>query len=48
MLTTLKQQGYLLGTIANGRGKFQNRSIEGLEISDYFDAILISEDDEFF
>ena len=43
MLTTLKQQGYLLGIITNGRGKFQDRAISGLGIRDYFDTILISE-----
>jgi putative hydrolase of the HAD superfamily len=43
MLTLLKQQGYLLGIITNGLGIFQTRSIEGLEIQDYFDTILISE-----
>ncbi|WP_295620285.1 HAD family hydrolase [Chamaesiphon sp. GL140_3_metabinner_50] len=43
MLDTLKQQGYLLGIISNGRGEFQNRAISGLGIRDYFDAILISE-----
>jgi putative hydrolase of the HAD superfamily len=40
---TLKQQGYLLGTISNGRGAFQMSAISGLGIVDYFDAILISE-----
>lgn len=43
MLTTLKQQGYLLGIITNGRGEFQTRAISGLGIQDYFDVILISE-----
>ena len=43
MLTTLKQQGYLLGIITNGRGEFQNRAISGLGIRDYFETILISE-----
>jgi putative hydrolase of the HAD superfamily len=43
MLAALKQQGYLLGIITNGRGKFQDRAIEGLGIRDYFDVILISE-----
>jgi putative hydrolase of the HAD superfamily len=42
-LTLLKQQGYLLGIITNGRGVFQARSIEGLGIKSYFDIILISE-----
>ena len=43
MLATLKQQGYSLGIISNGRGEFQHRAISGLGIGDYFDAILISE-----
>jgi putative hydrolase of the HAD superfamily len=43
MLDTLKQQGYSLGIISNGRGEFQNRAISGLGIRDYFDTILISE-----
>jgi putative hydrolase of the HAD superfamily len=43
MLDELKQQGYLLGIITNGRGQFQSRAIEGLGIREYFDAILISE-----
>ena len=43
MLDTLKQQGYQLGIITNGRGKFQAKAISGLGIQNYFDAILISE-----
>ncbi|PZO36637.1 MAG: L-2-haloalkanoic acid dehalogenase [Pseudanabaena frigida] len=43
VLNILKQQGYLLGIITNGLGKFQTRSIEELKIKDYFDVILISE-----
>ena len=43
MLNELKQQGYLLGIITNGRGQFQARAIDGLGIRDYFDALLISE-----
>jgi putative hydrolase of the HAD superfamily len=43
MLNELKQQGYLLGIITNGRGSFQARAIDGLGIRAYFDAILISE-----
>ncbi|MBW4579019.1 MAG: HAD family hydrolase [Tildeniella nuda ZEHNDER 1965/U140] len=42
-LSQLKQQGYLLGIVTNGRGQIQNRSIDGLGIRDYVDAILISE-----
>jgi putative hydrolase of the HAD superfamily len=43
MLNELKQQGYLLGIITNGRGQFQARAIDGLGIHDYFETILISE-----
>jgi putative hydrolase of the HAD superfamily len=43
MLNTLKQQGYLLGIISNGRGEFQTKAISGLGIQDYFDVTLISE-----
>jgi putative hydrolase of the HAD superfamily len=43
MLDLLKQQGYLLGIISNGRGEFQMSAISGLGIQDYFDVILISE-----
>ena len=43
MLNELRQQGYLLGIITNGRGQFQARAIEGLGIRNYFDALLISE-----
>jgi putative hydrolase of the HAD superfamily len=42
----LKQQGYLLGIISNGRGEFQKNAILGLGIEAYFDAILISELEE--
>ena len=41
-LDTLKQQGYLLGIVTNGRGQIQNRSIDGLGIRDAFDTFLIS------
>ncbi|MFM2313718.1 MAG: hypothetical protein RLZZ04_2994 [Cyanobacteriota bacterium] len=43
MLNELKEQGYLLGIITNGRSQFQARAIDGLEIREYFDVILISE-----
>jgi putative hydrolase of the HAD superfamily len=43
MLNELKEQGYLLGIITNGRSSFQARAIDGLSIRDYFDTILISE-----
>ncbi|MEY2832842.1 MAG: hypothetical protein RLZZ574_2100 [Cyanobacteriota bacterium] len=43
MLDELKEKGFLLGIITNGRGEFQSRAIEGLRIRHYFDTILISE-----
>jgi putative hydrolase of the HAD superfamily len=43
MLDILKQQGYQLGIITNGRGEFQAKAISGLGIQTYFEAILISE-----
>jgi putative hydrolase of the HAD superfamily len=43
MLSALKKQGYLLGIVTNGFGRFQDRAIDGLRIRDYFDVILISE-----
>jgi putative hydrolase of the HAD superfamily len=43
MLNELKDRGYLLGIITNGREQFQARAIDGLGIRDYFDTILISE-----
>jgi putative hydrolase of the HAD superfamily len=42
MLNELKEQGYLLGIITNGRSPFQARTIDGLGIREYFDVILIS------
>lgn len=43
MLNKLKEQDYTLGLITNGKAQFQARTIYGLGIRDYFDAILISE-----
>ena len=43
MLDILKQQGYQLGIITNGRGEFQSNAISGLGIQSYFEMILISE-----
>ena len=43
MLNELKEQGYLLGIITNGRSPFQARAIDGLGVREYFDVILISE-----
>lgn len=43
MLNELKEQGYSLGIVTNGKAQFQARTINGLGIREYFDAILISE-----
>lgn len=43
MLDRLKSSGYLLGLITNGRTAFQYRNISALGIENYFDVILISE-----
>ncbi len=43
MLDSLKSSGYLLGLITNGRTAFQYRNIRALGIENYFDVILISE-----
>ena len=43
MLFCLKQRGYWLGIITNGRGVFQSRAMDGLGITSFFDTILISE-----
>lgn len=42
-LDSLKHKKYLLGLITNGLGKFQTRTLKGLGIENYFEAILISE-----
>ena len=46
MLSKLKQEGYRLGIITNGRTEFQRRSIEGLKIQDYLDIALVSEEEQ--
>lgn len=46
MLSNLKQEGYRLGIITNGRTEFQRRSIEGLKIQDYLDIALVSEEEQ--
>jgi putative hydrolase of the HAD superfamily len=43
LLTYLKNQGLKLGLITNGRGVFQDATIDSLKIRDFFDVILISE-----
>lgn len=43
MLDMLQEHEYSLGLITNGRGTFQTRAVQGLDIEQYFDAILISE-----
>ncbi|SDJ62521.1 HAD family hydrolase [Salimicrobium halophilum] len=42
-LGRLKQQGFLLGVITNGKGQFQMDNIRALGIGDFTDTILISE-----
>lgn len=46
ILSELKGQGYILGIISNGRNQFQSRTIDGLGIREYFDAVLISESEQ--
>ncbi|MBM7588032.1 putative hydrolase of the HAD superfamily [Bacillus pakistanensis] len=43
LLTFLKNQGFKLGMITNGKGAFQDATIDSLKIRDFFDVILISE-----
>ena len=43
MLSKLKSEGYSLGIVTNGFGEFQSRSIDGLGIRRYLDAVLISD-----
>lgn len=43
MLQQLKRQGYKMGVITNGRGTLQTCVVQGLNIEDYLDAVLISE-----
>ena len=43
MLSELKDEGYALGIVTNGFGDFQSRSIKGLGIQSYLDAVLISD-----
>ena len=43
MLSKLKSEGYSLGIVTNGFGEFQSRSIDGLGIRSYLDAVLISD-----
>ncbi|WP_245411499.1 HAD family hydrolase [Alkalicoccus urumqiensis] len=43
MLRSLRESGLLLGIITNGRGHFQQRNIDALDIGAYMDIVLISE-----
>jgi putative hydrolase of the HAD superfamily len=43
MLDQLKEDGYILGMITNGRERFQMDNVKALRIEDYFDVILVSE-----
>jgi len=42
-LKQLKNDGYIMGIISNGKYPFQEKNIEALGIKDYFQTILISE-----
>ncbi|WP_335872362.1 HAD family hydrolase [Bacillus sp. 2205SS5-2] len=44
VLTSLRQSGYLLGLITNGKTTFQHATINALQLAPYFDVILISEE----
>ena len=44
MLCELRRQHYLLGIVTNGRGQFQRRSIDGLNINKFFDVVIVSEE----
>ncbi|WP_231735233.1 HAD family hydrolase [Gracilibacillus massiliensis] len=43
MLENLKEQHFKLGLITNGKEQFQINNIQALQITSYFDTILISE-----
>ena len=45
-LSKLKQEKYLLGIVTNGRTEFQRRSIKGLQIKNYLDVVLVSEEEQ--
>ena len=44
VLEKLKQYGYRLGIITNGQGSNQRAKIAALNIADYFDVIIVSEE----
>ncbi|KGP73395.1 HAD family hydrolase [Pontibacillus yanchengensis] len=43
MLEELRERGYRLGIISNGKGSFQYNNVKALGIEDLFDLVLISE-----
>ncbi|MEL7224273.1 MAG: HAD family hydrolase [Cyanobacteria bacterium P01_D01_bin.36] len=43
VLGSLRQEGYVLGMITNGRSPFQENAVEALNIHRYFSSILVSE-----
>lgn len=43
IIIQLKQQGYLIGLISNGRTPFQEHNFYALGITEYFSSIIISE-----
>ena len=45
LLNCLKQSGYLLGLVSNGRTHFQLKNVRALGIEEQFDTILISEEE---
>ncbi|WP_236634906.1 HAD family hydrolase [Alteribacter lacisalsi] len=46
VLTSLKEQSLALGLISNGRTAFQLANVEALGITDFFDTVLISEQED--
>ncbi len=45
LINGLKQSGYLLGLVSNGRTHFQLKNVRALGIEERFDTILISEEE---
>jgi putative hydrolase of the HAD superfamily len=43
-LMALKSRGITLGLVTNGRSKIQNRKVDALELREFLDLILVSED----
>ena len=47
MLKDLKENGFILGLITDGRSITQRNKLQSLQISDFFDSIIISEENGF-